>query len=99
MRVASAGHPPPLLLRSHGGTEEVGGRGPLLAGFEDAAYRGGAAHLAAGDSLILYTDGVIEAGEREERRKGASTRRASTGCWGRAWVATRRASRSGSPTL
>lgn len=64
VEVACAGHPSPLLLRSHGGVEEVGGRGPLLAGFEDAAYRSEPVHLAAGDSLILYTDGVVEAGER-----------------------------------
>ena len=70
MRVASAGHPPPLLLRSHGGTEEVGRRGPLLAGFEGARYGAEPLHLAAGDSLILYTDGVIEAGEREEGGRG-----------------------------
>jgi serine phosphatase RsbU (regulator of sigma subunit) len=70
MRIASAGHPPPLLLRSHGGTEEVGRRGPLLAGFEDARYGAEPLHLAAGDSLILYTDGVIEAGQREEGGRG-----------------------------
>jgi serine phosphatase RsbU (regulator of sigma subunit) len=70
MQIASAGHPPPLLLRSHGGAEEVGSRGPLLAGFEDARYGAAPAHLAAGDSLILYTDGVIEAGEREETGRG-----------------------------
>jgi phosphoserine phosphatase RsbU/P len=70
MRIGSAGHPAPLLLRSHGGTEEVGHRGPLLAGFEHARYGAEPAHLAAGDSLILYTDGVMEAGEREEGGRG-----------------------------
>ncbi|MGH2990909.1 MAG: SpoIIE family protein phosphatase [Solirubrobacterales bacterium] len=64
MQVASAGHPSPLLLRRHGGVEEVGRHGPLLAGFSDAGYTAEPAHLAAGDSLVLYTDGVIEAGER-----------------------------------
>lgn len=70
MRIGSAGHPPPLLLRSHGGAEEVGSRGPLLAGFEGARYGADPAHLAAGDSLILYTDGVIEAGERADGGRG-----------------------------
>ena len=75
MRIGSAGHPAPLLLRSHGGTEEVGHRGPLLAGFEHARYGAEPAHLAAGDSLILYTDGVMEAGQREERSRGLAPAR------------------------
>jgi PAS domain S-box-containing protein len=77
MQVASAGHPAPLLLRSHGGAEEVGGRGPLLAGFEDSAYPSEPAHLAAGDSLVLYTDGVTDAGERRRANGGLDARRLS----------------------
>lgn len=64
LRISSAGHPSPLLLRNHGGVVEVGSRGPLLAGFRDARYEAEHAHLASGDALVLYTDGVIEAGER-----------------------------------
>jgi PAS domain S-box-containing protein len=64
LRISSAGHPPPMLVRNHGGTVEVGSRGPLLAGFRDASYEAEHAHLASGDALVLYTDGVIEAGER-----------------------------------
>jgi PAS domain S-box-containing protein len=75
MQVASAGHPAPVLLRSHGGTEEIGGRGPLLAGFEDAAYRCEPAHLAAGDSLVLYTDGVTDAIERRSGNGGLDATR------------------------
>lgn len=70
MRIAAAGHPLPMLLRSHGGAEEVGRRGPLLAGFEGASYDPDPTHLAAGDSLVLYTDGVIEAGAREGASRG-----------------------------
>jgi serine phosphatase RsbU (regulator of sigma subunit) len=77
MRIASAGHPPPLLLRSHGGAEEVGSRGPLLAGFEDSRYGAQPAHLGAGDSLVLYTDGVIEAGGREGTGVGLEPSRLS----------------------
>jgi len=77
MQVASAGHPAPLLVRSHGGAEEVGGRGPLLAGFEHAEYPTEPAHLAAGDSLVLYTDGVTEAGERRGREGGLDAKRLS----------------------
>jgi phosphoserine phosphatase RsbU/P len=70
MLIASAGHPAPLLLRSHGGAEGVGSSGPLLAGFEGARYGADPAHLAAGDSLILYTDGVTEAGPRDDGGRG-----------------------------
>jgi PAS domain S-box-containing protein len=71
MRIASAGHPAPLLVRGHGGAEEVGSHGPLLAGFHDSSYDAEPAHLAAGESLVLFTDGVIEAGAREGEGEGA----------------------------
>ena len=70
MQIASAGHPLPMLLRTHGGAEEVGRRGPLLAGFEGSRYEADPTHLAAGESLVLYTDGVIEAGVRESAAGG-----------------------------
>jgi phosphoserine phosphatase RsbU/P len=70
LRIGSAGHPAPLLVRSHGGTEEVGHRGPLLGGFEGARFGVEPVHLAASDSLVLYTDGVTEAGAREENGRG-----------------------------
>ena len=62
----SAGHPLPLLLRD-GAVEEVGTPGPLLGAFEGAEWRPETLRLEAGDQLVLFTDGVIEARGREDR--------------------------------
>jgi GAF domain-containing protein len=61
LRYARAGHPPPLLLRAGGAAELLtDGRGPLL-GF--GLYRSdGPAEvaLAPGDTVVLFTDGLVE---------------------------------------
>jgi sigma-B regulation protein RsbU (phosphoserine phosphatase) len=57
----NAGHNPPILRRAGGETEklEVGG---LPLGIDaGAAYDTAAMELKAGDALIFYTDGVVEA--------------------------------------
>ena len=62
----SAGHPLPLLLRD-GAVEEVGSPGPLLGAFEGAKWSPEKLRLGAGDQLVLFTDGVVEARGREDR--------------------------------
>jgi serine phosphatase RsbU (regulator of sigma subunit) len=62
--VGSAGHPPPLLVRACGSVEPVQVRG-LAAGLVGGVeYTPAEAVLAPGDTLVLYTDGVTEAGHR-----------------------------------
>lgn len=68
LRIASAGHPLPLLVHSHGGTRHAGGSGPLLGTFDEARFEAEPVELARGDALVLYTDGVIEAGARSADR-------------------------------
>ncbi len=59
---ASAGHPPPLLLRAWAARPVSVGRSGMVAGvLADAPYETIEETLAAGDRVILYTDGVIEA--------------------------------------
>jgi PAS domain S-box-containing protein len=59
--VSSGGHPPPLVLRRDGRVEEIASPG-LLLGLSDAPpLADGFAELEAGDSLVLYTDGVSDA--------------------------------------
>jgi hypothetical protein len=61
LRYALAGHPPPLLIRADGSTELLEeGRSPLLGVAPVEARAEGSAFLAAGDTLILYTDGLVE---------------------------------------
>ena len=69
--LARAGHPPPVLVRSDGSTEVLEEpRGTLLGIFDDAPVEDGAVHLAAGDSLVLYTDGVVEARAPDKEQYG-----------------------------
>jgi serine phosphatase RsbU (regulator of sigma subunit) len=63
MRVvlASGGHCRPLLLHNDGRTEPLVVRGTMLGPFPDIEFEEIEVDLAAGDSLVLYTDGVVEA--------------------------------------
>lgn len=61
LHYANAGHNPPLHLRADGRVEFLTGSGVVLGLVEGAAYSTQRVTLAPGDSLILYTDGVIEA--------------------------------------
>lgn len=69
--VASAGHPSPLVLRAATGVvEEVGEAGTVLGLLEDINVRDHAIHLHPGDLLVLYTDGLTEARNEQERLLG-----------------------------
>ena len=58
---ACAGHPPPLLLGSGGGRLLWEGRSlPLGASFEGHERTQATDRLAAGESILLYTDGLVE---------------------------------------
>ena len=65
---ANAGHNPPLLVRASGEVERLTTGGVVLGVFPESAYQEQSVTLAAGDRLILYTDGITEAmsGEGEE---------------------------------
>jgi len=55
-----AGHPPPLVVRD-GDVIELPGEGLVLGVSTDATYAEHQFRLKRGDTLVLYTDGVIEA--------------------------------------
>jgi phosphoserine phosphatase RsbU/P len=62
MVLFNGGHPPPLLSRQGGGFEPVvGARGALLGMLPAVRYVCHEITLAAGDRLVLYSDGVTEA--------------------------------------
>ncbi len=67
LTVISAGHPLPLVLRD-GELQEVGVTSPMLgAAPAGHPWTASAAHLEAGDVVVLYTDGVTDAVGRTER--------------------------------
>ena len=71
VKFANAGHNPPLLKRADGTFEYLKTRaGFVLAGMEGIRYRAGELTLNPGDRLFLYTDGVPEATNTENRLYG-----------------------------
>ena len=72
VRYANAGHEPPLLVRSGAGdVRELEVAGSLLGAFRSLGLRAGTETLAAGDTLVLYTDGVTDAAHPGGERFGA----------------------------
>jgi phosphoserine phosphatase RsbU/P len=59
--VATGGHPLPLVLREGGEVETAGRPGTLLGILAEPEISEERVLLAPGDSLVLYTDGVVEA--------------------------------------
>ena len=71
VQFANAGHNPPLLKRADGSFEYLKTRaGFVLAGMEGVRYRVGEITLNPGDRLFLYTDGVPEATNAENKLYG-----------------------------
>ena len=71
VQFANAGHNPPLLKRADGSFEYLKTRaGFVLAGMEGVRYRSGEITLKEGDRLFLYTDGVPESTNEENKLYG-----------------------------
>ena len=59
--LASAGHPPPLVIGpDHSVTLIEEGRGPPLGAVAEVLYRETSGTLEPGSTLLLYTDGLVE---------------------------------------
>ncbi len=74
-RYASAGHPAPLLLRAADGSvtplDSMGDECDPPLGLEDGlVYAGRRGTLAAGDTFLLFTDGLTEAQNAKEEEFG-----------------------------
>jgi serine phosphatase RsbU (regulator of sigma subunit) len=59
---AAGGHPLPRVLRCDGSVETIGAPGTLVGVTGEFSVSDVSATLRAGDTLLLYTDGLIEAG-------------------------------------
>lgn len=64
LRTATAGHPAALVARAAGGTAPVLADGPPVGWHGDAHFTTTETALAAGDVLLVYTDGLSEARRR-----------------------------------
>jgi len=63
--VACGGHPLPLVLRAEGSVCEAGAPGMLVGLMEPLELQERTVELRTGDTLVLYTDGLTEAGAPE----------------------------------
>ncbi|WP_405507915.1 serine/threonine-protein phosphatase [Streptomyces cyaneofuscatus] len=63
LSTCSAGHPPPLVLRSDGTVSEVLSGGLLLGVLDDVSYESHEERIAPDDTLVLFTDGLTESRE------------------------------------
>lgn len=57
----SAGHPPAIIKREKGGVDLLDKHSPVIGAFSGFHYRTAKERLGKGDTLIAYTDGIIEA--------------------------------------
>jgi serine phosphatase RsbU (regulator of sigma subunit) len=66
VRLAVAGHPPPLLVNGESVIEATG-TDPVLGAFPDAKWTIVRSAIEYGEQLVIVTDGIIEARGQEER--------------------------------
>jgi serine phosphatase RsbU (regulator of sigma subunit) len=66
MVYVNAGHPPPLVVRADGSSESLAVTGPALGFPHVAPLREAYTAFGSGDGLVLFTDGVTEAGRSPE---------------------------------
>ncbi|MFI6183189.1 PP2C family protein-serine/threonine phosphatase [Nonomuraea sp. NPDC051191] len=61
LRLTSAGHPPPMIVRNDGRVEDALTRGTLIGLLEEITSVTETVLLDPGETCLLYSDGVIEA--------------------------------------
>ncbi|MEU1213935.1 SpoIIE family protein phosphatase [Streptomyces sp. NPDC005791] len=61
LRLTSAGHPAPLVIRNDGRVEEIDTRGTLVGALRHVEVSTVETDLLPGETCLLYTDGVTEA--------------------------------------
>jgi sigma-B regulation protein RsbU (phosphoserine phosphatase) len=71
LNFVNAGHCPPLLWHSDGAMQSLSSTRPVLGLLLDAEFHSERLRLSAGDRLLLYSDGVTEAGNEAGEEFGA----------------------------
>ncbi|MFF5187423.1 SpoIIE family protein phosphatase [Streptomyces sp. NPDC000345] len=61
LRLTSAGHPAPLIVRRDGTVEAAATAGTLIGALSDVRFSTAEIDLQPGETCLLFTDGVIEA--------------------------------------
>jgi serine phosphatase RsbU (regulator of sigma subunit) len=66
VRIAVAGHPPPLLIDGEQ-VSEAASTDPVLGAFSDVEWQVGTSAIEPGQQLVMFTDGVVEAAGEQGR--------------------------------
>ena len=59
--LAVGGHPPPLIVRADTSIHTTTARGPILGAIHDPVFEPCQLHLDIGDTLVIYSDGILDA--------------------------------------
>ena len=70
LRYVNCGHNPPILMRVNGDLDRLTATSTVLGLFEEWDCTVAECELASGDVLVIYTDGISEAGPNEEEEFG-----------------------------
>lgn len=68
---SNAGQPAPVVLRANGRVESLEAGGPLLGAVPGATFASGRVLLGPGDTLLSYSDGIIECRNDQREEFGA----------------------------
>ncbi|HLK34518.1 MAG TPA: PP2C family protein-serine/threonine phosphatase, partial [Terriglobales bacterium] len=66
----NAGHNPPLLIRAGGESVQLNAGGAVLGQFCDWSYVQSEIQMFAGDRLLIFTDGLVEASNLDDTQFG-----------------------------
>jgi phosphoserine phosphatase RsbU/P len=81
LRYVNAGHNPPVVIRRDGSVHSLEIGGAPVGLFPDSEYQEGSIKVEAGDLLVAFTDGVIEAPNQDGEEWGLhGLLRAATAC-------------------
>jgi sigma-B regulation protein RsbU (phosphoserine phosphatase) len=61
LRIANAGHCPPLILHRDGTIASIASTGPVIGMLCEARWSTATTRLEPGETLVLYSDGLVEA--------------------------------------
>jgi len=70
LRYTNAGHNPPVLVRADGTHQRLSVGGTVMGVFPDCTFEQAEVELQPGDRLVLFSDGVVEAEDRDGNEFG-----------------------------
>jgi hypothetical protein len=70
LRYVNAGHCPPLLVRETSEVLRLEAGGPVLGMLPAAQYEYGEVMVQAGDLLVIFSDGIVEAADTQQQEFG-----------------------------